>query len=374
MKIAIVAPIEETIPPQFYGGIEWITYYVADGMGKKGHEVDLYAAGNSPTSETYKLIPTVEKSIRTVEKFKEPQIRGAEKFLSYAQTAQQISEGNYDIVHNHASWRFLIFAPFIKAPIVTTHHGPLSPPYQQLIFERYKDYPYVSISKNQEKDMPTLNYAATVYNGIDLSKFAHDDNLIPGTDAKLMFLARMSPEKGGIEAAEAAHRAGKNLFVASKVDAVDEEFFKKFKESIVGKTTTFEGEISHTARVSYLQNSRALLAPIQWEEPFGLMFTEAMACGTPVIAYARGAAPEIIVDGVTGFLVNESDKYIRGDWIIKKTGIDGLVEAINRVYTLPDDQYRQMRKKSREHVEQKFGVQHMVDGYESVYQSVLSKR
>ena len=375
MKVALIAPVEETVPPRKYGGTEWIVYHIANGMGKKGHQVDLYASGDSDKEPLYNLIPVVPKSIRTLPEIgSDTKIRETTKLLALVDTIQMLKKQQYDVIHNHASWRFLLFSSFLNQKVVTTHHGPLSADYQNIVFKRNKDHYHVSISNNQRKDLPQLNFVNTIYNGIDLALFPFDENKIPDARSGMIFLARLSPEKGAIEAAKVAHMVKRKLLIAAKVDLVDQSYYEKCKPFIDNVYVTFRGEIGHDERSQLLQSARCLFVPIQWEEPFGLMFTEAMASGTPVITFARGSAPELIKDGETGFLVNSSDDMKRGNWIIKKTGIEGLCEAVERIYAMPEDQYRVMRKACRIHVTNNFTVEKMVDEYEKAYYKVLEKK
>lgn len=373
MKIALIAPLEESIPPKYYGGIEWIVYYLARLLGKKGHEVDLYATGDSKKEESFTIIPIVSEGLRTIPPFAhDSHLRESAKWLGIAKIIELIAKKKYDVIHNHASWRMLTFSNLINPPMITTHHGPLSQDYQRYTFLSYKNNPHVSISMNQRNDLPELNYVGNIYNGTDVHEYTYyeDKSTLMG---HIAFLARMSPEKGGIEAAIAAKQTGRVLHIAAKVDEVDKVYFEKFKPYVDNKLVYFVGEISKLVKLKHIQTARCLLAPIQWEEPFGLMFTEAMACGTPVIAYSRGAAPEIIKDGVTGFLVNQSNEFIRGDYIIKKTGVEGLREAIERIYSLSDEEYMKMRKSCRLHIEEHFSVEKMVNEYEQVYKEILHK-
>jgi glycosyltransferase involved in cell wall biosynthesis len=373
MKIALIAPLEESIPPKYYGGIEWVVYYLAHLLGKKGHQVDLYATGDSRKEHYYSLISIVGKGLRSTPPFiHDRQQREAAKWLGIAKILELLSHKKYDVIHNHASWRMLNFGNLIHPQMITTHHGPLSPSYQKNTFLTYKDFPHISISYNQRKDLPELNYVGNIYNGTDIHEYPFSEN-VNSQSSYIAFLARMSPEKGGIDAALAAERSKKVLHVAAKVDEVDKGYFDSFKSHIDKKTVIFEQEINQLSKLKHLQAARCLLAPIKWEEPFGLMFTEAMACGTPVIAYSRGSAPEIIKDGVTGFLINESEQCLRGDFIIKKTGIDGLVEAIKQIYSMSDEKYSDMRKNCRAHVEKNFTIERMVDQYEALYKEILAK-
>jgi len=372
MKIALIAPLEEAIPPTYYGGIEWIVYYLAHLLGKKGHTVDLYATGDSKREDEYTLIPIVDTGLRTTAPFiHNLKLRESAKWLGISNILYQINHKEYDIVHNHASWRMQAFGKHIRAPFVTTHHSSLTIDHQNAVYLANKDALYVSISNNQRRDLPNLNYVKTIYNGTDLNEYPF---AVQEKEYKHMaFLARMSPEKGGIEAAQVAKKTMKVLHVAAKVDEADKEYFAKFQPYIDNKFVYFMGEIGQNVKLKHLQTAKCLIAPIRWEEPFGLMFTEAMACGTPVIAYSRGSAPEIIKDGVTGFLVNESPEFIRGDWVIKKTGVEGLSEAVERIYAMPEQEYKQLRKNCREHVEKNFTVEHMVDQYESLYKETVEK-
>ncbi|MBI4129850.1 glycosyltransferase family 4 protein [Candidatus Roizmanbacteria bacterium] len=375
MKLAVVAPIEETVPPTTYGGIEWIVHEIVSAMAKKGHQVTLFAAGDSKTGNAVRLIPTVEKSIRTIPEIaQDPLLRDVTKFITYEQTVEYIQKGDFDLVHNHAGWRFLLYSRFINTPIVTTLHGPLNPPYQQLVFDTFRHTRYISISNNQRKGMPSLPYVATVYNGVDLTNYSFSETNLPERTAPMMFLARFSPEKGGVEAATVATRLNKKLLIAAKVDAVDQRYFRSAQDVVRNNYIQFIGEIDLSRKAELLASARCLIAPIQWEEPFGLMFIEALAAGTPVVAYSRGAAPEIIKDGKTGYLVNQSAQFHRGNFTIDKTGIDGLAEAIERIYSLSDTDYQTMRKECRAHVVQHFTASSMVNAYEHAYRKVLAEK
>lgn len=373
MKIALVAPIEETVPPEGYGGTEWIVYHLAHGLGKRGHTVDLYAPGNSKKEDYYTLIPTVEKSIRQDPVFgPNPQMREIAKYKVVSDLIKIFQHTDYDIVHNNAGARLLLFSDLIpqKNRCVTTLHRVFD--YQRWVYQKYRDLSYVSISLNQKREIPELHYVGNVYNGISLEDFTFTVEPHSDKGDYIVFLARMNNEKGAIEAAQIAMRLKKHIYIAAKVDLVDQNYFEQFKKVIDPTYVHFTGEISPSQRSELLGNAKLLIAPINWEEPFGLMFTEAMACGTPVVAYSRGSVPEIIQDGVTGFIVNSSSSYIRGDFQTKELGMDGLNHAVVAIYSLSRDNYLQMRIAARQHVEEYFSVDKMIDGYEKVYQDMIN--
>ncbi len=372
MKIALISPIEETVPPKLYGGIEWIVFYLSYFLAKKNHQVHLFASKDCPILEDYQLRSIYDFSIRNKPPFnKSPQLRESVKFYSLSKTIEILLKENFDIIHNHAGWRFLIFQNLFKKKFLTTLHGSMSYDYQNFIFKKYSDSYYISISNNQRKDLPEINYIKTIYNGIDLSNFIFNEKI---KDDYLIFLARFSKEKGPVEAIKTAISTNRKLKIAVKIDLHDKKYFEENKELLKNPNIDLIGEIDLKNKKFLLANAKALIAPIQWEEPFGLIFTEAMASGTPVIAFARGSVPEIIKDGETGFIVNPLDDDIRGNWIIKKTGIEGLCEAVERIYSMPKNEYLKMRYACREHVEKNFTAEKMVDEYEKVYQEILAKQ
>lgn len=344
MKIALLAPFEESVPPYKYGGTELIVYHLAQILSKK-HSVFLLATGDSKTKA--KLVPIFPRSIRKEKVSQDMKIRESLKYVGMAKVVQELKRINPDVIHNNIGWRFLPFAPLFKSPVITTLHGPLNIPYQQFVYGQFRKFPFVSISNSQRKPFKVLNFSATVYNGIDIRQF-HFNNKPKG--GYFAFLARMSPEKGPIQAIQAAKKAGVKLKMAAKVDAVDKEYFeKKVKPLIDGKQIKFIGEIGPKEKDEFLRNAKGLLVPLQWEEPFGLFMIEAMACGTPVIALKRGSVPEIVTNGKTGFIVKTTDQMVQA---IKKIG---LID----------------RRECRKRVEENFTAERMVSEYEKVYEKIL---
>ncbi|MDO8601888.1 MAG: glycosyltransferase family 4 protein [bacterium] len=347
MRIALLAPGEESVPPSKYGGTELIVSNLAETLVARGHEVYLLASGDSQTKA--KLVPVFFESIRKYPGAQNPLERETMKFMGLGRTIIELQKLKVDIVHNHIGWRYLPFASLYKAPTVTTLHGPLDVKYQQLVYGTYKDAAYVSISNSQREPFPDLNFAATVYNGIEVEKFEFEEK--PGE--YLAFLGRMSPEKGPIDAIKIAKAAGKKLIMAAKVDSVDVEYFtKKVKPLIDGKQIKFIGEVDHVGKVKLLKNALGLIAPINWREPFGLFLVEAMACGTPVLTRPMGAAPELILNEKTGFVYRTNRE---------------LIAAVKHLGSIS-------RTACRKRVEDFFSAKRMTEGYEMVYRSLLERK
>ncbi len=347
MKIVQLAPFEEAVPPPKYGGTELVVYNLTQELVKRGHKVYLIASGDSKTNA--KLLSIFPKALRKYPEAKDMKMRDSLKFIGVGKVLEYLKDLDVDIIHNHIGWRLLPFTPLLKKPVITTLHGPLDIKYQKTIYGQFKKANFVSISNNQKEPLPDLNYIATVYNGIDIKKFPFSEK----RGNYLAFLGRMSPEKGPVEAIKVAKKSSLELKIAGKIDVVDKEFFeKKVAPFIDNKQIKFLGETNHKEKVELLKNAKALLTPIQWREPFGLFFVEAMACGTPVIAFNRGSVPEIIKDGETGFIVRN---------------VEEMAEAIKNIDKIS-------RKKCRERVEKYFTVGKMADGYEKVYYEILKKK
>jgi len=346
MKIAQIAPFEEPVPPKKYGGTELVVYNLTEELVRRGHEVVLFASGDSKTSA--RLLPVFPKALRKTKIGSDLKTREAYKFLGISQILSTLLKERFDIIHNHIGWRLLPFAQILQDKIITTLHGPLNIGYQKLIYKKFHDLPYISISKNQRTPLSKLNFVANIYNGIDIERFPF--NYKPKD--YLAFLGRMSPEKGPVEAIKIAKKAKMKLIMAAKIDLVDQEYFaREVKPLIDDKQIKFIGEVNHQGKVKLLKNAKALITPIQWEEPFGLFFVEAMACGTPVIAFRMGSVPEVVKDGKTGFIVKN---------------IKEAVEAVKNI-----DQIK--REDCRIWVEKNFPIKKMVDDYEKIYYQIVKK-
>lgn len=343
MKIAILAPPYLPIPPDGYGGVEKVIYNLTEGLVKKGHDMTLFAPGDSKTSA--KLISTFPKSSGNSGEFKNDPYY---PLLQYADCYSQAAD--FDIIHNHGEHLAMFMADLVKTPVVHTLHSTLykeeTRAEKRLILQRFKNHNFVSISDNQRLGLTDLNFIATVYNGIDLSQYNYLEK--PKGDY-LLWVGRITVKKGPLSAIEIAEKSGYKLVIAAAIDPMEQKYFdKEIKPRIDGDKIEFVGELHGDSLSTLYGNALCTLVPITWHEPFGLVMVESMATGTPVIAYNIGSVSEIVVDAVTGYIVN--DQY-------------EMTEAIKRVGKLK-------RSDCRRRVEDKFTVEKMVDGYEGVYQKI----
>lgn len=339
MKYLLVAPFEEPVPPNKYGGTELVVSNITEELVARGYEVYLVASGDSQTSAN--LLPVFSKSLRSLAKDNTEfaTMRDYWKFSSMGKIMEYINEIKPDIVHNHLNWRLVTFSNLISQPMITTTHGPLTSVSEREAYTAFPKGNYVSISDNQRKALPDINWVQTVYNGIDVDKF--DFNAQPKGDY-FVFLGRTTPEKGLAEICKLIKESPYKLKIAAKVDPVDEAYFtKEIQPHIDGEKIEYLGEVDHQGKNALLKDAKGLLMWLNWEEPFGLVVTEAMACGTPVIINKRGSMPELIKDGKTGFLVDT---------------LEDMRKRLDEINTIN-------RADCREHVVNHFAVQQMVDGY-----------
>jgi len=339
MRIAQVAPLYESVPPKYYGGTERVVSYLTEELIRQGHEVTLFASGDSETKA--RLVAACRRSLRLDEECIDQM---AHQILMLERVFQRAAE--FDIIHFHVD--YLHFPLSRRQPIthVTTLHGRLDIPDLISLYQEFQDMPVISISNEQRKPLPWANWQATVYHGLpaDLYRFRPE----PGN--YLAFMGRISPEKRVDRAIEIAKRIQIPLKIAAKVDPVDKDYFESVIAPLLGdRLVEFVGEIGDAQKNEFLGNAYALLLPIDWPEPFGLVMIEAMACGTPVIAYRGGAVPEIMEEGHTGFIVEE---------------LEDAVEAVQRVPELS-------RKRCREVFEQRFTVTRMARDYLQAYKRLI---
>jgi glycosyltransferase involved in cell wall biosynthesis len=341
MKIAQIAPLWEQVPPVTYGGTELVVSRLTDELVRRGHEVTLFASGDSQTLA--RLEAGSPCALRLATDIQEPIMY---ELMHVGNVYQRASE--FDIIHSHVGVWSLPLASVVSTPTVHTLHGIFTRDNNK-VFRQYSTQPYISISDAQR--LLNINYAATVYNGISVEKFPFFAE--PQDPPYLAFLGRLSPEKGPQHAIAIAKQTGWHLKMAGKVDVVDKEFFEKeIAPHIDGKQIEFLGEVNHDQKAELLGNAAITLFPITWCEPFGLVMAESMATGTPVIAMNMGSVSEVIANGETGYVCQSYEE---------------MAAMIPKALKLD-------RKKCREHVENKFSVTQMVNGYEAVYEKLVGDR
>ncbi len=341
MRIAQVAPLYESVPPKNYGGTERIVSYLTEELVRQGHDVTLFASGDSVTKA--RLVAVSRRSLR-LDKHCTDQM--AHHVLMLEQVSQHAHE--FDVVHFHIDYLHFPVSRRASVPHVTTLHGRLDLPDLVPLYEQFRDMPVLSISNAQREPLPWANWQGTIYHGLpeDLFQFR------PKPGNYLAFLGRISPEKRVDRAIEIAKRTGIPLKVAAKVDPVDRDYFEREIEPLLrNSAVNYVGEISDKEKDQFLGNAYALLFPIDWPEPFGLVMIEAMACGTPVIAYDGGAVSEVIEEGRTGFIVK---------------GLEDAAEAVRRVPELS-------RVHCREVFEKRFTATRMASNYLEVYERVICR-
>jgi glycosyltransferase involved in cell wall biosynthesis len=341
MKIAQVAPLMEAVPPKLYGGTERIVSYLTDQLVELGHDVTLFASGDSVTKA--KLEPVWPCALRldtSMRDYLAPHI------VMLEQLARRAEE--FDVVHLHLDYLGYPILRRTAVPFLATLHGRLDLPELGPLYDIFGDVPVVSISDSQREPLPQAGYVATVLHGIPARL------LRPGFGAGgyLAFLGRISPEKAPDAAIRIAAAAGMRLKIAAKVDNVDRAYFAKFIEPMLDAAhVEFIGEIGDDEKSEFLGNAAGLLFPIAWREPFGLAMIEAMACGTPVVAFRNGSVPEVVDDGVTGFIVDNEA---------------AAAAATHRLRTLD-------RARIRRVFEERFTARRMAEDYVTVYRRLMAR-
>jgi glycosyltransferase involved in cell wall biosynthesis len=342
MRIAQIAPLWETVPPCTYGGIELVVSLLTDELVRRGHDVTLFASGDSVTLAHLEAVHP--KALRLDPAIQEPEI-----YESLHLSALYRRASEFDLIHSHVGCSALPFAELVKTPTLHTLHGIFTPDNEKM-YRFARQQPYVSISNAQRKPELELNCIATVYNGVAVEQF--DFYPQPAEPEYLAFLGRISPEKGVHLAIEIAKQTGSCLKIAGKIDRVDRAYYEEqIKPQIDGEQIQFLGEANHAQKNVLLGNAKATLFPITWHEPFGLVMIESMVAGTPVIAMNLGSASEIIAHGKTGFLCSD---------------LADCMNALKQVSQLD-------RSACRSHVVNHFSVNRMVNGYEAAYQQILAK-
>jgi glycosyltransferase involved in cell wall biosynthesis len=344
MRIAQVAPLYEAVPPTLYGGTERVVSLLTEELVRRGHDVTLFASGDSVTSA--RLAAVTERALR---------LDGTSRELLAAEIIRQLdlvfgNAKDFDLIHCHVDYLAYPFSGLVATPTLHTVHGRLDLSYLRPVYRQFRHVPLVSISDAQRAPLASMGvtWAGTVHHGLAPERFT----FAPEPGNYLAFLGRLSPEKQPDVAIEVALRAGLPLRIAAKVDAADREYFERFIAPLLDDPLIeFIGEIGDADKSAFLGGARALLFPIDWPEPFGLVMLEAMACGTPIIARPCGSVPEVVRPGVTGFIADS---------------VPELVDAVKRIDTID-------RTRCRLEFEGRFSVARMVDGYEALYRRACAR-
>ncbi len=341
MRIAQIAPLHEAVPPKLYGGTERVVSFLTEELVAQGHDVTLFASGDSVTSA--RLEPIWPRALRL-----DPAIRDPIAPHMLLMEAARRKADEFDVLHFHMDyWSFSLFGRQ-RTPFVTTMHGRLDLPELQPVFDTFPHAPVVSISDAQRRPLPQARYVGTVHHGLP-------ENLLtpqPGKQSYLAFLGRIAPEKGPDKAIRIARACGVPLKIAAKVDRADQVYFDTVIRPMLAEGgVEMIGEINDAQKPAFLSGAVGLLMPIDWPEPFGLVMIEAMACGTPVIAFHRGSVPEIVEDGLTGFIVEDET---------------GAMAAVNRLPTLS-------RSAVRGRFETRFTARRMAEDYLHIYRSLAGE-
>lgn len=341
MKIAQVSPLAESVPPRAYGGTERVVSYLTEGLVEQGHQVTLFASGDSTTRA--ELVPVCPRSLRRA---------GCgdplpHQVVMLEQVARRAHE--FDVIHHHTDVLHFPMSRRLGAAHLTTLHGRLDLPELQCVYDEFADMPVVSISHAQRAPLPQADFVGTVYHGLPRDLYAFQ----PRPADYLLFFGRISPEKRADRAIAIARRCGIDLKIGAKVDRADSEYFtREIQPLLDGRGIEYLGEVAQADKADLLGRARCLLFPIAWPEPFGLVMIEAMACGTPVVAYRMGSVPEIVEDGVTGFIVDD---------------LDGAVVATRRAIDLD-------RRRCREAFERRFTDGRMTRDYVRIYERLVAGR
>ena len=340
MRIAQVSPLWESVPPKLYGGTERIVSYLTEELVRQGHEVTLFASGDSVTRA--KLEAPCQQALRL-----NTGIFNREAPLIQMMEQVFCASDRFDIIHSHLDFLAFSLSRRCRVPVVTTLHGRLDLPELVPVFRDFAELPLVSISNSQRRPLSWCNWANTVYHG--LPKDLYTFNAEPGK--YLAFLGRVSPEKCPDQAIELAKRVGLPLKMAAKVDPADRAYFERVVEPLLDHPLVeFVGEITDAQKSEFIGNAIGLVCPYDWPEPFGLVLIESLACGTPVLAYRRGSIPELIDHGATGFI---------------SENLDEMVSQVEKLVTID-------RRRCRQVFDERFTAQRMTNDYVKIYQQLMT--
>jgi glycosyltransferase involved in cell wall biosynthesis len=341
MKIAQIAPLAERVPPKKYGGTERVVHALTEELVRRGHDVTLFASGDSQTSA--RLESVYPRALREA-KFKD--IYGTNDLTMLHMGIAYELQDEFDIIHDHMAPLSIPVANLATTPVVATIHGPFSSENRKL-FELLRGPHIVTVSQAQLYPLPNINHAGTVHHGLSMEHYPFSAE----HDGYLLYVGRIAADKGVHYALDVAQVLDIPLVLAAKVEPLDMPYFKQYIEPRLSERIKWVGEVDEEERNRLMSRARAFLHPVVFREPFGLTLIEAMACGCPVIAFNRGAIPEIIKTGVTGYVVED---------------VEGMVDALNNIDAID-------RAACRAHALENFNVGRMTDGYEAVYRRLLGE-
>jgi glycosyltransferase involved in cell wall biosynthesis len=342
MRIAQIAPIVESVPPKKYGGTERVMHALVEELVSRGHKVTLFATGDSLTSA--QLVSVFPKSLR--------ELRARDLYHANPYTMTHIGyayerQNEFDIIHDHNDYFSMPIANISHTPVVMTAHGAFNSETIR-VYQKLRNPYLVTISEAQGKGYPSLHYAGTVYNGLKMEDYPFSEE----HDSYLLFVGRISMEKGVHYAIEAAKYLNLPLIIAAKLDDADRSYFEQYVKPGLTEDIKWVGEVDEMERNRLMSRAMAFLHPVTWREPFGLTLIEAMACGCPVVAFSRGSIPEIVQDGKTGFVVAD---------------IEGMLDAVPNIGKIK-------RQDCRNFALENFSAKKMADGYEKIYKQILESK
>jgi glycosyltransferase involved in cell wall biosynthesis len=343
VRIAQISPLYESVPPKLYGGTERVVSYLTEKLVEAGHEVTLFASGDSQTKA--KLVPVCEKALRLDNSCLDPV---AYHFILIEEVLRRQVE--FDIIHSHIDYIGFILARRTRVPVISTLHGRLDYKEHGMMLREFREHPLISISNAQRRPVPDVNWVGTVYHGLPLGLYRANEN----PEDYLAYVGRISSEKKIESAINIAMKSGMPLKIAAKVDKADLEYFTEvIRPLLEHPMIEFLGEVGEKDKEKLLAHAAAFLHPVDWPEPFGLAMIEAMACGTPVLGRRRGSVPEVVDHGLTGFVFEEDD--------------EAVLHIKNHLSFFS-------RAECRKHFEKRFPVERMAADYERAYKARVAEQ
>jgi glycosyltransferase involved in cell wall biosynthesis len=339
LRIAQVSPLYESVPPRLYGGTERVVFHLSEELIAQGHQVTVFASGDSLTSG--RLVPTGARSLRA-----EGCVEAVAPHTLMFERVRALAD-EFDIIHFHTEYMHFGMARSLRKPTVSTLHGRLDFPEYLDLFSEFRDLPLVAISDSQRRPLPYQNWLGAIHHGLCKDQFSFNSK----SGSYLAFLGRISPEKGVEQAIQIAIATGLPLKIAAKIEKLDIDYYHSLQKLFKEPGIEFIGEISDREKSDFLGNAHALLFPITWPEPFGLVMIESLATGTPVVAFGNGSVPEVLRDGKTGYVVDS---------------VAGAIDAVKKIANIN-------RAACRSDFESRFTVQRMATDYVGIYREIISR-